>query len=213
MIAALVMRTWLAMGLIVPVTISGSSMAPTFQGPHRVFRCPNCQGEFSLGLDELQFGLEAACPVCGTLGTYLSVGGDRSGDRLIIDRTAFQWRSPRRWEVVVFRNPEAADQLCVKRVLGLPGETVSFAHGELYINGQLVPKPFQADYEVRYGDRPEHNSESAQTGGHPTAFWRLGPDEFFVGGDNAALSDDSRNWLAGPGLDAKLLIGKPLGVR
>ena len=43
--------------------------------------------------------------------------------------------------------------------------------------------------------------------------WTLGPSEYFVLGDNAAISADSRTWPSGPSVDAKLLIGKPLGVR
>jgi signal peptidase I len=125
-----------------------------------------------------------------------------SSQRLVIDRTAFALRPPRRWEVVVFRSPTDARQLCVKRVVGLPGETVSLAGGDVWINGQRIRKPRDADYETRYGD-----SVKSPSG------WRLGPHEYFVLGDNAAISDDSRNWLAGPGVDAKLLIGRPLGVR
>ena len=65
-----------------------------------------------------------------------------------------------------------------------------------------------AYYAVRHGD-----GRQPGTGRAAVVAWRLGPAEFFVLGDNAAISDDSRSWLSGPGLDAKLLIGKPLGVR
>jgi hypothetical protein len=70
-----------------------------------------------------------------------------------------------------------------------------------------------AYYEYRYGDRPLNASVAPASGAPEGATWRLGPREFFVLGDNAEISDDSRSWLAGPGLDAKLLFGKPLGVR
>jgi hypothetical protein len=43
--------------------------------------------------------------------------------------------------------------------------------------------------------------------------WQLGPTEYFVLGDNGAISDDSRSWPTGPGIDEKLLIGRPIGVR
>ncbi len=172
------LHTWLAMGLIVPVTVSGSSMAPTL-----------------------------------------------SGNRLIVDRTAYSFRSPRRWEVVVFRSPENASELVVKRVVGLPGETVSLVGGDVWINGRKINNPRDTDYDIRYGDRPRFAVENlfaagtSEPGHRPwpqsraADSWRLGPTEFFVLGDNAAISDDSRNWLAGGGLDAKLLVGKPLGVQ
>lgn len=213
LIAALFVRTWLALGS----TVAGSSMAPTLHGPHRVFQCPDCQSDFSVDLDELPGGLPAFCPACDTRLPDVMTGRDVDGDHVIINRTAFLWRNPRRWEVVAFRCPEAADQLCVKRVVGLPGERVSFADGQLLINGQLERKPTPelrgVYYEVRDIDRPTLDQNSDDPTGPQTPFWQLGPDQYFVVGDNAALSVDSRTWLAGPGLDAKLLIGKPLGVR
>jgi len=122
--------------------------------------------------------------------------------RTLVDRTAFSFRQPRRWEIVVFRSPEDAAQLCVKRVAGLPRETVSLVGGNVLIDGQRIANPRGVSYEIRYGD-----NSKLQTG------WRLGPHEYFVLGDNGAISDDSRNWLSGPGVDAKLLVGRPLGVR
>jgi signal peptidase I len=122
--------------------------------------------------------------------------------RLVVDRTAFALREPRRWEVVVFRSPQDADQLCVKRVVGLPGETVGMVDGRITINGRKIDMPPGLEFEPRYGDTAD-----PQTG------WQLGPYEYFVLGDNAAISDDSRNWPAGPGLDARLLLGRPLNVR
>ena len=87
----------------------------------------------------------------------------------------------------------------MKRIVGLPGETVAIANNDVWINGQgfMLP-PNGESYPIRIGDRDQ---------------CRLNPTEYFVVGDNGAVSDDSRNWLSGPGVDAKLLVGKPLGVR
>jgi signal peptidase I len=104
--------------------------------------------------------------------------------------------------VVVFRSPDDARQLCVKRIVGLPDETVALVDGNVMVNGKIVRHPCAIRYDIRYGDRPQ-----LQQG------LRLGPTQYFVVGDNAVVSDDSRNWFAGPGVDAKLLIGRPLGVR
>jgi signal peptidase I len=197
-VAAAVMHTWLVMGLVVPVTVAGSSMSPTLEGPRRMFRCDACRFEFSVGLDQLLDDERAVCRHCGQCSANRREGFDRRGDRLLVDRTAFAFRQPRRWEVVVFRAPEDANQLFVKRIVGLPGETVSIREGGVRINGQLVTRPDIGIYQDRYGDRDE---------------CRLNPTEYFVVGDNGAISDDSRSWLSGPGLDAKLLVGKPLGVR
>jgi signal peptidase I len=155
-IFALVMHTWFVMGLVMPVTVSGHSMAPT--------------------LDEPQ--------------------------RMLVDRTAFAFRAPRRWEIVGFRCPHDAREFCVKRVAGLPGERVALVEGLVTIDGAAVAMPPGLRFDRRYEDTAD-----PQTG------WQLGPYEYFVLGDNGPISDDSRNWRPSAGLNAKMLLGKPLGVR
>ena len=197
-VAAIVMHTWLVMGLVVPVTVSGSSMAPTLEGPHRMFRCDACRFDFPVGLDQLLDDNRAVCPRCGQSSAFRHGDVDVRGDRLLVDRTAFIFHQPQRWDVVVFRSPTDPNQLFVKRIVGLPGETVSLRDNNIWINGQTVSKPAGETCKIRIGDR-DH--------------CRLGPAEYFVLGDNGAVSDDSRSWAAKPGLDANLLVGKPLGVR
>jgi signal peptidase I len=147
LIAALVVQTWLAMGLVVPVMVAGSSMAPTLLGPHRTFRCEVCRHQFPVGLDELPPGERAVCPYCGRRRAVTVA--DHDGQRLIVNRAAFAWRSPQRWETVVFRSPEMADQLCVKRVVGLPGETVSLVDGDVWIDGRPARKSLAQQQAVR----------------------------------------------------------------
>lgn len=62
------------------------------------------------------------------------------GDRLWIDRTALLWRLPERWEVVVARNPSDASELCIKRIVGLPGERVALRDGDVLVDGAVVVK-------------------------------------------------------------------------
>jgi signal peptidase I len=199
-LVAIALHTWLAMGLVIPVTVDGSSMAPTLEGPHWVYRCGACKEAFSIGFDQAAPNMAAECPSCGRL-VESAVGSDAVGDRLIVDRTAYILRPPRRWEVVVFRSPVDGQSLSVKRVAGLPGETVSIVDGELRISGASVAGA-TVKYTLRYGDHEELRDGV-----------QLGADEFFVLGDNEAISIDSRNWPTGPGLKAKLLLGKPLFVR
>jgi signal peptidase I len=204
-IVALVCHTWLLMGLVVPVTVAGSSMAPALEGPHATYRCAACEKAFSLGLDQGSPEMAAACPECGRL-VERAESVDVAGDRLLVDRTAFALRGPRRWEVVVFRSPVDDAALVVKRVVGLPGETVALAGGDVLIDGERIEAPRDLPcplrYSLRYGDHDELRDG-----------WRLGPDEYFVLGDHAEISDDGRNWPTGPGLDAKRLIGRPIGAR
>lgn len=199
-LVAIALHTWLAMGLVVPVTVDGSSMAPTLEGPHWIYRCDACQEAFSIGFDQAAPDMAAECPGCGRL-VERAVGSDTVGDRLIVDRTAFSFRRPRRWEIVVFRSP-VDGQLSVKRVAGLPGERVALANGEVLIDGRSIAGPHNIKYALRYGDH-----EKLRAG------VRLGANEYFVLGDNEAISIDSRNWPTGPGLDGEFLLGKPFFVR
>jgi signal peptidase I len=138
----------------------------------------------------------------------------RPGQRLVVDRSAFTIRLPRRWEVVVFRCPNRADELCVKRIVGLPGESVALIDGEVFVNGLRVLKRVDDNWTSLHDGNPP--GPDANPGGgvsrRPQS-WQLGSDEYFVLGDNAAVSNDSRSWVPNQGLNAKLLMGKPLGVR
>lgn len=199
-VVVLVTHTWLVMGLAVPVTVAGSSMAPTLSGPRQCYRCGTCQRKFAVGLDQLA-SVDPVCPDCGSWSDIVGLGPQR-GERILIDRTAFLLRPPQRWELAVFRSPVNRDELCVKRIVGLPGEVVAVSDGHLLIDCQAVAVPGGRRYELRPGD-----DERLREG------WQLGPEEYFVLGDNAVVSDDSRSWPTGPGLDGKLLVGRPIGVR
>lgn len=204
-LAALVTHTWLVMGLMVPVVVAGSSMSPTLAGPHRDFRCAACGEAFAVELDQASPEMVSVCPHCGKLAEGVVVR-DVAGERMIVDRTAFVLRGPRRWEVVVFRSPVGTGELCVKRVVGLPGEEVAIVDGVVVVDGKKLETPAGLRRRLRYGLRYGDEGKLA-TG------WRLGAAEYLVLGDNAAISDDSRSWPTGPGLPAELLVGKPLGVR
>ncbi len=139
-ILAALANAWLIEGLIVPIVVTSGSMAPWLLGPHRQWRCTNCQREFACDLESLPADrMPAVCPECGAQHDPLQ-GGDLQGDRVLVDRSAFLWRLPRRWEVVVFRCPEEPGTLCVKRVVGLPGESVQIQNGDVLIDGQVAKK-------------------------------------------------------------------------
>ncbi|MEX2170490.1 MAG: signal peptidase I [Pirellulales bacterium] len=202
-LVAILARVFLLMGLIVPVMVAGSSMAPMLIGPHVEAACPKCGSATKVGTDQ-PLGGWVACSSCAAL-LSIDDASVSAGDAIWIDRTAFVLRAPRRWEVVVFQCPDDASQLCVKRVLGLPGERIALRDGDIIINGQHMAKPFDIDYQVRSGDgirQPEFDPSQQS--------WQLG-EGYFVIGDNQAVSLDSRNWPSGPDLPPKLLVGRPIG--
>ncbi len=107
-------------------------------------------------------------------------------DRVIVAKIVYRFRNPERGEIAVFHAPAAAKKLCseggtyLKRVIGLPGDKVSEVHGYIFINGKRLHEPY-----VQAVERPAYETKS----------WpRLGPNQYFVMGDNRSESCDSRTW-------------------
>ena len=92
-------------------------------------------------------------------------------------------KDPERFDIVIFKYPDDESQLFIKRVIGLPGETVQVADGIVYINGEPL--------DENYGNEPMENAGIA---GEPIT---LGSDEYFVLGDNRNHSSDSRDATVG----------------
>jgi signal peptidase I len=137
-IAALVVDSFLVDGWLAPSVVSSGSMAPAILGPHREGRCAACGRPLVCeAADPAVNTLD--CPNCGRADNPLDPRVF-DGDRLIVDRAAFALRPPRRWDVVVFHCPSHAQMYCVKRIVGLPGETVEVRDGDVYINGQIARK-------------------------------------------------------------------------
>ncbi len=139
-LALLLVDTWLVHGFLVPLIVASNSMAPAIRGPHRAWQCQECGHVFVCSLESLPApGAAVVCPNCGAKNDP-AAGVDRLGDRLFVDRSAFLWRSPRRFETVVFRCPDEARSLCVKRVLGLPGEIIQIQAGDVLVDGVMASK-------------------------------------------------------------------------
>ena len=64
-----------------------------------------------------------------------------AGERIWVSRLTYLFRAPARYEVVAFRFPGDPSRRFVKRLVGLPGETLEVRNGDLFVNGQLAPKP------------------------------------------------------------------------
>ena len=123
-------------------------MATTLLGSHVDWRCPNCNFMFSFDAQDCEAATLAVCPNCAakfgvTLPKVLT------GDRVLIDRTAFQVRRPRRWEVVAFHRSGGGQDLLVKRVVGLPGENIQVIDGKIYANGQIRRKTLRQQRALR----------------------------------------------------------------
>ncbi len=117
-----------------------------------------------------------------------------NGDYLIVDELTYRFESPKRGDVIVFRYPGDPSIFYIKRIVALPGESVSISHGVVSITKTDGTKlTLTEPYVVA-----EDASYSATT--------HLGNDQYFVMGDNRPNSSDSRVW--GP-LPANDIVGRP----
>ncbi len=64
------------------------------------------------------------------------------GQFVLVNKLAYKLGEPERGDVVVFRNPGNEDEDYIKRVIGIPGDTIQFADGEVYVNGEYLDEPF-----------------------------------------------------------------------
>jgi signal peptidase I len=196
-IAALVARTWLAQGFVV----SSGSMAETLRGPHRQARCPRCEYCFAVGAaheDQLpSLGAVAICPNCGG-NCPLDDLPDLPGDRLLVAKEAFGLRHPRRWELAVFRDPRDAASAAIKRVVGLPGESIRIRGGNVYANGRLLRKTLAEQrrlmlpvYDATHaGDAPCWQGAASPSG------WRSASGRFrYSPAQPSAQAAASLDWL------------------
>ncbi|MBX3397135.1 MAG: hypothetical protein KF873_00220 [Gemmataceae bacterium] len=136
--------------LVEPFGVPTGSMAPALVGNHRETACPRCAhpvivGEPSNG-DRTP---DACCPNCGQRGIDLDATWEIPGDRLLVDKNVFNARSPRRWEVAVFRCPVDLSKPYVKRMVGLPGEAIQLVGGDVFADGVLQRKTFAQLRETR----------------------------------------------------------------
>jgi signal peptidase I len=98
------------------------------------------------------------------------------GQFILINRLAYRWGEMERGDIIVFHFPFDHDRRLIKRLIGLPGDTITASNGVIYVNGVPLDEPYIAD-------APVYNDE-----------WIVGPDEVFVLGDNRNNSSDSHLW-------------------
>lgn len=116
------------------------------------------------------------------------------GDYLIIDEISYRFRDPQRGEVVIFKYPRNPSQRYIKRIIGLPGETIEIKEGEISIFSNGKEKILDESYYL---------PSNISTPGDLKI--NLDENEYFVLGDNRYASSDSRRW--GP-LPREDIIGR-----
>lgn len=119
----------------------------------------------------------------------------QNGDYLIIDKISYELGSPKRDDVVVFRYPGDTTKFFIKRIIGLPGETVDIKGNDVTITNIAHPEGLKLTQD--FVKNPANNETHAE----------LKNDEYFVMGDNRSASSDSRYWGS---VKTNLLIGKAM---
>ena len=112
------------------------------------------------------------------------------GQFILVNKLAYRFGAPQRGDVIVFHNPSNPDEDYIKRVIGLPGDTVEIYNQNVLINGELLDEPYDMN-ELR-----------------PDTYFGpvlLEPDHLFVMGDNRPNSKDSRSFGQ---LSSDLIVGK-----
>lgn len=110
------------------------------------------------------------------------------GEYIIVSKLSYWLGRPQRGDIVVFHSPDpSTSEDLIKRIVGLPGDTVEFVDGRVWLNGAALDEPYAVGL----------------TGSDQT--WQIGPDQLFVLGDNRAFSRDSHNFGPVPVRD---LVGK-----
>lgn len=117
-------------------------------------------------------------------------------EQLMVERLSYRFSNPKRFDIVILMPyGEDVDEYFIKRVIGLPGETIQIKDGEIFINGEVL--------EENYGKEPIIDGGIAE---EPLT---LGDDEYFVMGDNRNDSDDSRADYIGA-ITRNLIKGKAI---
>jgi signal peptidase I len=118
--------------------------------------------------------------------------GLHTDEFVIVDKMSYLFQSPQRGDVIVFHYPVDTRKDFIKRIIGLPGDTIHVTSNSVIVDGQILHEPY-----ISHPSNFENNT------------WKLGRDQFFVMGDNRENSLDSRSWGL---LDRSYIIGKAVAV-
>ncbi|MCE5276508.1 MAG: signal peptidase I [Planctomycetaceae bacterium] len=155
-ILAFVLRAFMVEAFVIPT----GSMAPRLMGEHWDLTCPSCGLQYPFGYNEQLYGgpprrgqdvtpMNAACPSCRH--PYESRDLVNNGDRVLVLKYVYPFRSPEPFDVVVFHNPQSNEDNYIKRLIGLPGETIELVHGDVFVNTKDPTKAadFASGWQVR----------------------------------------------------------------
>ncbi|NQT01815.1 MAG: signal peptidase I [Planctomycetes bacterium] len=158
-ILAFVFRAFVMEAFRIPT----GSMADTLKGAHFRLRCRQCGYKYEYGFNPRKYGFHedyvprsidlpsypiTRCPSCGNYRRVSRAIPVANGDRILVLKCIYQFFKPKQWDVIVFKNPPEPEINYIKRLIGLPGETVQIIDGDIYVNGQISRKPPKVQKEL-----------------------------------------------------------------
>ncbi len=155
LLIALILALFFRAFIMQPYRIPTGSMARSLKGAHFGLFCQRCGFGFDRGFDSGEYGLpkdvlpesgkeipvDCRCPNCGYVMNFDEPIWVANGDRILVLKCCYQFTEPKRWDVVVFKEPSDPVENVIKRLIALPSETVEIIDGDIYINGRIAVKP------------------------------------------------------------------------
>ena len=175
--------------------IPTNSMAPTLLGRHQTGTCNVCseRGYCSAPHRETAFLPTADLMICRHFHEFIPTSADgmaNEGDRII----ALPFLKPRRWDIAVFQLPSDPETTYVKRLVGLPNETIVIKDGDVWADGVKLQKP---DFMSELQYQAEVDGWSEEVWGSPASPAMLRDGEYFFLGDFQSRANDARLWRTG----------------
>lgn len=175
--------------------IPTGSMAETLRGEHGVVTCSNCAYEYQVGFDKSQFA-DRYCPNCHFLGDQPRRVPRRAGDRIVVHGWNYDFGGsfgPERWDVVVFKNPNNPQENYIKRLIGLPNETIELIAGDVWVTddaGTRVARKTRHAQQALWFPYFDQNFLPRSRLHYNPRWLPLGPDSGWTGLESRAFEFD-----------------------
>lgn len=165
-VLAFLFRTFEAEAFVIPT----GSMAPTLMGRHKDVECPKCGYRYQVSASEEESEdphviridcVAGMCPICHyvlpmrpdlpdvperTAGNDIDHQRSYNGDRILVNKYIYTFSEPQRWDIVVFKFPGDAKINYIKRLVGLPGETLRVYQGDLFAGDEAATE--EGDFQI-----------------------------------------------------------------
>lgn len=207
LILALLFRGFVAEAFIIPT----GSMAPVLTGSHKDLYCQECGARFQTGAsaenEDRRHGIVVGC-FCGNCRAYNKISfrdqkdSTFSGDRIMVSKFHYALHEPKRWDVIVFKFPENAKQNYIKRLVGLPGETIHIRHGDVFRlveeqREEILRKPDDKLLAMRHSVYDtKYQSAQLIAAGFPSRWQPWEENALQPPSDSWQVQVEQKNWMA-----------------